>query len=59
MNWLIIIKIIKEVLSFRVYSRGVFACVVLILGQADLAVIGYIWVPCFDTSGYYGESIAE
>ena len=43
----------------RVYSLGVFACVALIQRQDDLAEIDCIWVLCFVTSGYYGESIAE
>ena len=43
----------------RVYSRGAFACVVLILRQDDLAEIDCIWVLCFGTSGYCGESIAQ
>ena len=58
-NWMIIIKIIRQVLSFRVYSPGVFACVVMIVGQDDLAEIDSFWVLCCDTSGYYGESVAE
>ena len=58
-NWVIIIKFIGEVLSFRVYSPGAFACVVFILGQFELAENDCIWVLCFDISGYYGESVAE
>ena len=59
MNWMIISKIVKEAQSFKVYSRGVFTCVVLILSQDGLAVVGYIFSPCFDTFGYYGEPTAE
>ena len=42
MDWMIISNIVKEELSFKVYTHGVFAYVVLILGQDDPAVIGYI-----------------
>ena len=56
---MIIIKIVREVLSFIVYSLGVFAYVVLSLGQDNLAEIDGVWVLCFDISGYYGESVAE
>ena len=59
MNWNIKSKTVREVLSFRVYSLHVFACEALILCQDDLAEIDGIWVLCFDTSGYYGEFIAE
>ena len=56
---MIIIKIVKKELSFRVCSLGVFACEVLIQRQDDLAEIDCIWVPYFETSGYCGELIAE
>ena len=56
---MILIKDIKEILSFRVYSLDVFACVVKILGQGDRAEIDNVWVPCSDISGCYGESAAE
>ena len=56
---MIIIKVVKEALSFRVCSLGVFACKALIQRQDDLAKTDCIWVLCFDTSGYNGESVAE
>ena len=37
----------QNVLSFRVYSLGVFACVVLILCQGDLAVIDFLLCSSF------------
>ena len=52
-------KNVREVLSFRIYSLCVFACVALILRQGDLAEIDCNWVLCFDTSEYYGESVVE
>ena len=56
---MIIVENDKGVLSFSVYSLGVFACLVLILDQDHLGVSGYTWVPCVDTFGYYGKSITE
>ena len=42
MNWNFKSKIVKEVLSFRVDSFGVSACVALILRQVDRAEIDCI-----------------